>query len=58
MKCKKTEYGIELIPETDFEIDCLKHLHSKKTIKIHFEDTWDCKGNLILEATPHPWDVK
>lgn len=56
MKCKKTEYGIELIPESQFEKDCLRHLYTRQPVTAKFEDEWDCKGNLILEGKPHPWD--
>jgi hypothetical protein len=56
MKCKKTEYGVELIPETDHERECLKHLERQSSVTITFEDTWNKTGNLQIEGKPHPWD--
>jgi len=56
MKCKKTQYGIELIPENDFEVECLKHLFNHKPISASFTDNWNNSGNLIIQWQPHPWD--
>lgn len=56
MKCKKTQYGIELIPENNFEIECLKHLFDHKPVSVVFEDNWNNTGNLIVQGKPHPWD--
>lgn len=56
MKCKKTEYGIELIPETDFERDCLRHVQEQVNVTLQFEDAWNRTGNLKIEGQPHHWD--
>lgn len=58
MKCKMTECGVELIPENDYEIECLKHLERQNSVSISFQDNWDKTGNLKLEGKPHPWDKK
>lgn len=57
MKIKKTEYGVELIPESSFEVECLKHLRNQTSIFMKFEDEWDQKGNLKIEGKPHPWNM-
>lgn len=58
MKCKKTEHGIELIPENDFDAECLRHLERQTNVSIKFEDTWNKSGNLHLEGKGHPWDER
>lgn len=59
MKCKKTEFGIELVAESDYEQECLKHLDSKKgSLTINFEDSWNKSGTLKIEGKPHPWDER
>lgn len=58
MKCKKTEHGVELIPESDYEKECLLHIKHQDNVKIEFEDTWNNTGNLIIQGEPHPWDKK
>lgn len=56
MKIKKTEHGIELIPETPFEKECLVHLARQNSITVKFEDQWDQTGPVKIEGQPHPWD--
>ena len=55
MKVEKTKHGIKLIPESDWDRECLGHIDSKK-VTCHFEDQWDKKGNFLIEFEPHPWD--
>lgn len=55
MKIKKLEYGIELIPESKYEEECLSHI-SGKQVKVQFVDSWEQKGPLKIEFEPHPWD--
>lgn len=57
MKAKKTEHGIELIPENAFEEDCLKHIVNK-TLIAKYQDQWESKGTVIVAFQPHPWDAK
>lgn len=57
MKVKKTEYGIELEPETSYERECLDHIAGKKLTAVH-EDAWARKGLVKIEFKPHPWDEK
>lgn len=52
MKVIKRENGIELVPETDFEKECLSHIYSKGISKIEWTDSWERKGNLKLEGRP------
>lgn len=56
MKVKKTEFGVELIAESDYESECLRHLRHQGTITIEFEDQWEQKGCLRIEGQPHPFD--
>ena len=58
MKCKKTEYGIELVSETDYERECLKHLERQRSVTIKFEDLWNKSGNLQIAGKPDPWDER
>ena len=51
MKVIKHENGVDLIPETDFEKECIKHI-SNKQLTAEFEDNWDQKGNLQLRFKP------
>lgn len=55
MKIKKLELGVELIPENDYERECLKHIANKQVV-VKFEDSWDQSGNLSIKFSPHPWD--
>lgn len=55
MQVIKTQYGIELIPENEFEKDCIKHIASK-SLEAKFEDQWNQCGNLKLEFKPHARD--
>lgn len=57
MKIEKTELGIKLTPETDWEKECLNHIDGKN-VSAHFEDRWERKGNFLIEFDPHPWDKK
>ena len=56
MKIKKTEYGVELVPENDHEKECLKHIMGKGPLSAKHEDVWDQKGPVKIQFKPHPWD--
>lgn len=56
MKVIKTEHGIDLIPETDFEKECIRHI-AGKILTAKFEDDWNNSGNLEIRFQPHKWDT-
>ena len=56
MKIKKTVNGVELEPETSYEIECLKHLTNQSSLNVSFTDAWNKSGNLKIEGKLHPWD--
>lgn len=58
MKVKRTEHGVELTAESDFESECLRHLRRQGTVTIKFEDDWNSKGCLRIEGQSHPWDKR
>lgn len=49
MKTEIREDGINLIPESKFEIDALRFLRKEIVCRMHFEDDWEQKGKLIIE---------
>lgn len=56
MKCVKTENGIEFIAESDFELECLRHLRKKASASIvhtRFEDDWNNTGRFIISCSSH-----
>lgn len=55
MKVKKREDGIDLVPESNFERDCLKDLKGRSIKKIYFEDKWESSGNLLVDFNTG-WD--
>ena len=55
MKIVKTQYGVELIPESSYEQDALETL-AGKSITAKFTDSWNQTGNLVIQYEPHPWD--
>ena len=56
MKVIKKEDGIDLVPETEFEKECIKHI-AGKTITAKFEDSWNRTGNLEIKFEAHKWDA-
>ncbi|MHC4315219.1 MAG: hypothetical protein ACYSW3_22470 [Planctomycetota bacterium] len=54
MKIEKLESGIKLIPETDFEKECLKHI-ANKTLKSSSQDTWHQTGPVTLAFDGNSW---
>jgi hypothetical protein len=55
MKVIKHENGIELVPETDFEIECLRHI-ANRSIHAEWTDKWDSSGNLKVEFPKDSWN--
>lgn len=55
MKVIKKEDGIDLVPETEFERECVKHI-AGKSITAKFEDSWNRTGNLEIKFEIHTWD--
>ncbi len=51
----KHETGIELVPENEFERECLNHI-ANKPVAAQWTDSWERKGNLKLEFPKHEWD--
>lgn len=49
MKVEKRENGITLIPESDFEIECLKWMKKEVIEKMYFEDNWEQKGRFYID---------
>lgn len=56
MKAIIVENGIDLIPETEFDRDCIAKIMNK-TLIAKFQDDWDNKGNMQLRFEMHPWVV-
>lgn len=54
MQVIKTQYGIELIPENEFERDCLRHI-ANKSINAKWTDNWNQKDNLKIEFPADSW---
>lgn len=57
MQLKKLANGVEFIPETEFEKECIQLL-AGKALSAKFEDAWDQKGPLQITYEKHPWDNK
>ena len=55
MTITKRENGISLVPETEFEKECLRHIYGK-ALKTQWEDNWNQTGGLEITFEPHPWD--
>ena len=49
MKVEKREYGITLVPESDFEISALKWMQKEIIEQMHFEDDWEKKGKFYID---------
>lgn len=49
MKIEEREDGISLIPESEFEIKVLKRLNRECIARVHFEDSWEQKGKLLMD---------
>lgn len=54
MKVEKHEDGIELIPENEFERDCLKHIIGKR-ITAQWVNSWEPQSNLKIEFPKDEW---
>jgi hypothetical protein len=54
MKVIRHEDGITLVPESDYERECLKVIYGK-ALKTVYEDSWNRTGNLKLEFNADPW---
>jgi hypothetical protein len=55
MKVIKHENGIELVPESESERQCLKHIDGKK-LTVTWTDAWERMGNLKIEfPSPDDW---
>ncbi|NJL70975.1 MAG: hypothetical protein HC888_04830 [Candidatus Competibacteraceae bacterium] len=55
MKVKREEESIEITPESDFEIECLKLLARKVIQKKNFVDDWHQTGPFRITFAPD-WD--
>jgi len=49
MRIEKREYGVTLVPESDFEREILKELRRHQIKKMEFEDTWESKGKFLID---------
>lgn len=49
MKIEKREDGINLIPESDFELECLRWMKNEIVARMQFENAWERKGKLIID---------
>jgi len=56
MKVIKKENGIQLIPESDFERDCLAHIADKGNLKSEWDDAW-VPRNLEITFQEHKWNA-
>lgn len=56
MKIKRDENSIELVPETDFEKECLMCLQKHPIKSVQWEDSWERKGNLIFTLKTDLWE--
>lgn len=56
MRIERQENSIRLVPESDWERDCLRSLKNRGIEKMEFEDYWNQVGYLQLDFTVHPWD--
>lgn len=56
MKVIKKENGIELIPESDFERDCLRHIADKGHLKAAYKDAW-VPFELEITFPEHKWNA-
>lgn len=54
MKVIAHENGIELVPETEFEKQCLKKI-AHETVSMKWTDEWNQSGNLKIEAKDNDW---
>ncbi len=48
MRLERAENSIGLVPETQFEIDCLKELRTREIISKEFDDAWNQRGALYI----------
>lgn len=48
MKIERTEYSVKLLPESQFERECLKLLKDSSIKSKQFEDAWNGTGPLII----------
>lgn len=48
MKIERAENSIKLVPESPWEIECLKELRCADITTRNFEDDWDRTGPLII----------
>lgn len=56
MKIELQEKSIRLLPENNWEIECLNKLHQHGIDKLQFQDSWNNTGYLQLNFPIHPWD--
>lgn len=56
MKITKTENGITLKPESDFERECLQHIADHKTVALEWSDSWNRTGDLHATFKPDSYD--
>jgi hypothetical protein len=54
MKVIRSEHGIELIPETEFEKECLRLIANRAVTPV-WTDSWNRSGNLKIEAKEPDW---
>lgn len=54
MKVEERQDGINLIPESEFEVKALERLRKEVISRTRFEDDWGYKGKLIIDFD-HDW---
>ena len=54
MRLKKLEDGVEFVPETEFETECLRKLGQYRHLTAMYADTWDEKFPLVVTKRVEP----
>ena len=57
MKVIKHENGVEFVPESDFERECLNHISKGCNVQLTWTNNWNNNGNLMITFNKDDWGL-